>query len=427
MEDTNVERHRGWLICTVISLLCLRLFFAYHLRITHESVESHVDDERYYVRIASNLVEHHEFKEGNLVAFRPPLYPAFVAMMMAPSGNSFWLLQFAQNVLFLLAVLLTCWTVHAVFGRLAALLCCLLLLIEPAWLTAPQFVLSETLFIFLLACVLFVTLRLIRGGGPAVAAGLGVLIGLSALTRELGVYMGLGLLAFLVVRRIIPLKFVLVSVLAIFATILPWTARNYARLGTFVLITTNGPQNLYQGNNPEATGTLNWVIAPGKLPLWNRPGTEADIYRANGSAAVSYMLSHPLRTISLWPVKFWYLWRPMSLGSLQLNLDTAYRLIRYLFWIPFAIAAVYGMATHAGSWLCAAVAVWTCIGTAIHLLTYGAPNYHLPYEFFFAVPVTLVIVHLYRRAPHGDPSNSRIGIKRRDAQHDFEELPDAPA
>ena len=41
---------------------------------------------------------------------------------------------------------------------------------------------------------------------------------------------------------------------AIAATIAPWSIRNNAVFGEFVLLSTNGGPNLWMGNNPDSTG-----------------------------------------------------------------------------------------------------------------------------------------------------------------------------
>src|SRR4051812_27405444 len=60
-------------------------------------------DEKYYFQIAHALVERAEFVEGNLLAYRPPLYPALLAAHLTLFGRATLALSLLQNVALLAA------------------------------------------------------------------------------------------------------------------------------------------------------------------------------------------------------------------------------------------------------------------------------------------------------------------------------------
>jgi hypothetical protein len=76
----------------------------------------------------------------------------------------------------------------------------------------------------------------------------------------------------------------------ILAVTLPWTIRNRAVLGVTGFVSTNGPINLFIGNNPYATGGFDLEGAERILV-----GTNVD----PGKYAMQYMLRHPGRTLHL--------------------------------------------------------------------------------------------------------------------------------
>jgi 4-amino-4-deoxy-L-arabinose transferase-like glycosyltransferase len=382
----------------LLVLLSIRTLFALGFQLTPDAIQSRLGDERYYVAIANHLLEFHEYKEGNLVAYRPPLYPSFVAVMLAATNGKLWLLQLTQNVLYLASVLLLGAIVLRLLGKKAALICCILLLVTPVWLAIPQEALSETLFIFLVTLGLFFASLLVTSGHTSTFAVLaGVMFGLSALTREIGLYLALTLLACLVLKRAVSFKHAVIACICTFAAILPWTVRNYAKLGAFILVDTNGPINLYEGNNPSANGKMHWALPPDVKALWNQPGTEMTVYRAAKAEAVEYAKSHPVQTLALLPAKVWYLWGPIPVIDGRLNADTAYRVVRLLFWIPYLVLALYGFFIGYKRWIIVTIAIWTIVTSAIHLLTITQPLYRAPMEFFLAIPVTFAILSFGKR------------------------------
>src|SRR5262249_2013100 len=153
-------------------------------------------------------------------------------------GNDHRAIQISQNILFLLAVALFGAVSTRSFGRPVGLLCMLLLIFNPAWLIFPQQGYSETLFVFLLSLGLFLVLPLQSSGGWSRPFFAGLVFGLSALVREIGLYIGvlLAVLAFLWLwrdgARRAGARIALLTVAGIVLAVGPWTVRNYFVLGS---------------------------------------------------------------------------------------------------------------------------------------------------------------------------------------------------
>lgn len=386
-----LRQTRLWIVLAL--LLGVRLLFACRVVPTPALIQARGGDEPYYVEIAQHLLQVHEYKEGNLVAYRPPAYPAFVAAMLGTGRNHFWCLQLVQNLLFFGSVFLLCAVVSLVWGTRSSLYCGILLLINPVWLMIPQQVLSETLFVFLVALALFFGLRFVKTDKIAWGVLAGVTFGVSALTREIGLYLGIGAVLCLLLKRLTTPVRAMVLIASMFVAILPWTVRNYERLNALVLVDTNGPINLYQGNNPEANGKMRWALPADVLPLWNQPGSEMTVYHRAKTAAWSYVRANPVPTLQRLPAKAWFLWGPIAFADWSRSIDTAFRLFRFVFWIPFALLALYGLATTR-NWVTLTIAGWALITTLIHLLTIAQPLYRAPIEFFFAVPAAIALRQL---------------------------------
>lgn len=81
-----------------------------------------------------------------------------------------------------------------------------------------------------------------------------------------------------------------IVMIAMFAAIAPWTARNIAVHDQLVLISTNGGPVLWMGNNPASTG--DYMDYPESMHALS----EAERAKVLGDEAKAYMLSNPVRT-----------------------------------------------------------------------------------------------------------------------------------
>ncbi|HEU4754659.1 MAG TPA: glycosyltransferase family 39 protein, partial [Armatimonadota bacterium] len=305
-------------------------------------------EEQYYSTTAHSLAFRGTFTEHYLHAFRPPGYPAFLALHLRLFGEATRPVQVSQNLLFLLAAALFTLLARRLAGPRVALITAALLLLNPLWLVLPQEAYSETLFITLAAGALLAAAPLLDRQAPRRSdAGwallVGLLFGLGALVREIGALMALVVLGVVLLqfrkqgdaRRAARVSAAVL--LGLLVTIGPWTLRNYRLFHRLVPVTTNGAVNLYLGNNPQATGGYVWILPPEVAATWNRapdPHGERELAAARrcGAAALAYMAAHPLRTVELSFTKLARLWSAGPLRPLSPSAAAAMRLYRWLFW-----------------------------------------------------------------------------------------------
>lgn len=107
--------------------------------------------------------------------------------------------------------------------------------------------------------------------------------------------------------------FLFIAILVAAAVVLPWTIRNYLVFQNFIPVRTMFGINLWQGNNPEATGT---DMLPNGRPMYDRlppeyadskiPEPERDAIMLQ--LAKEYIVSHPGTAFSLFLKKCYYFW-----------------------------------------------------------------------------------------------------------------------
>ena len=190
------------------------------------------------------------------VVFYPPLYPYLIAATHHATG-SLTAMKVLQALIGALLVPVVASLGRLSFGPGASVIAAALVAVSPvsAWYAAHFW--SEPLFVLLLWLGLE---RVLAGDATdrlAPTALGGLALGLAALTREPALYF-LPLLAAWVAagrkQRSLLQAGVLLAAAAL--TVAPWTARNYARYGALIPVSTMGGRALWEGNTDRTRGEV---------------------------------------------------------------------------------------------------------------------------------------------------------------------------
>ncbi|MBC8077839.1 MAG: glycosyltransferase family 39 protein, partial [Chloroflexales bacterium] len=224
-------------------------------------------DEREYLDQALALLQQHRYVELRLM--RPPLYGFFLAGSILLVDSLVQNLRLVQACLSA-ATVLPVWLLarelfppEAGYRRRVPLVAALLCALSYTLAANAAELLSETVFLFGLATLLWLLVGAARRSSWPWALSAGLVLGLLCLTRSVALpLLPLGVLWLLVKAKGQRLKakdssksaLLLVSLytLAFGLLVLPWTARNYATYGGLILIDTTGAENLWLDNNPAA-------------------------------------------------------------------------------------------------------------------------------------------------------------------------------
>ncbi len=218
-------------------------------------------DEGYYVYAARSLVD----GAGYPGSVRPPGWPAFMAAVMLVFGKGLTAVRVAQIGVSLVMIALVFDLVVRRFGTAAALVSALLCALHPELVHYTHFLWAETLATTLLVAILWTLDRFDGDRRARWLVGAGVLLGAAVLTREMLLYFAPVVLVWLWWRegfRIGPtVHGAALVVVPLLLVVLPWTARNYALHGSFVLVSTTRWLPIAQGNLLPAHGSnlqLGW-------------------------------------------------------------------------------------------------------------------------------------------------------------------------
>jgi hypothetical protein len=211
-----------------------------------------------YHRLAAHLAAGRGFTLGPEQAlypttFRPPLMPALVAPLYALFGPRYVVSLLLQIVLSALAVPAAARLARETLGARAALLAAPLVALWPALIFFATNLGTETLALLLTLVALLLAVRTFAAGGAARALGTGIALGLAALARPTALPLAMLLVPWLLLcapRAFAPrARDAALLLLGLGLCVLPWSARNHAVTGRWVLVTSGGGNALWDSNN----------------------------------------------------------------------------------------------------------------------------------------------------------------------------------
>jgi len=202
-----------------------------------------------YDEIALNVIQGNGYRVHStepLNTVRPPLYTLFLMMIFTVFGQARWIIVLVQALLQVMTCFLLYRLTERMTGSIAtAKAAAILLAVYPQSMLYGSMYLTESLFTLLLVATALVYLNLVSENDSKRSLVLGVVLGLSALTRPVSMLLMLPLILLYIVKtRSVNVKSrFLNSVLVILAfvvTIVPWTVRNYQCTGKIIPISSRG-------------------------------------------------------------------------------------------------------------------------------------------------------------------------------------------
>lgn len=348
-------RLRGWLPLGIILVVALvvRLAYVYKMR----GVPAYGDWSLYDQFARGLLAGRYPEELEHFWSMLPPGYPLFLAGLYALFGIScFDIVRIAQALLSAGTVWVLFLLGRRLYDRRVGLLAAAVFALYPYAVFYPATIMSESLYLFLVALNLHALLWLRERPTQARAWATGLIAGAAVLTRPQHLlFVGLAALWLLVYpRRAAQARRPLLAV-GIFLTgcglaVLPWTARNVAHYGEFLLVSDNGPDVFWWGNNPIAArmyatrdvAEFNRLNAEmwgpeGERVLRRRGRTLAEKKADLFAEVKSYVRQHPGEWLRLEAHKLIVFWRPW-LGGANTRRDSLASLASYGPLLVFGLA-----------------------------------------------------------------------------------------
>jgi len=247
-------------------------------------------DSRKFLEIAAKQLEGNfwlqpEAFDGNYWSVG---YPTFISLMQRLMGTSMDNLQVLHIALGLLLIVLT-WMLAAPLGAKMQVAATAVVAFNPSFWAMSALAGYEVLLGVLIALAALLTTRAwARKSSPSTALlyiSSGFFLGLAILVQSKALIVSL---VFIVFWVWLSLRRSALGITGMLIALFPWSLRNWVVLGTANPFNTNGPINVWIGNNPEqVTGGF---MDPPPLP----PGTNGFL-----DAATQFVLDQPEKSAAL--------------------------------------------------------------------------------------------------------------------------------
>ena len=193
-------------------------------------------DSHTYDAIAMNLVSGSGYTDEGVqpTMTREPLYPFFLAFIYSIAGHNYAAVKFIQMILFLITTVLAYKIAKMIFDENTARYAMIFTAFFPTLLNYPSYILSETVFTFLVALFVFSCVGFYLENKLFYCILSGLSLGLLILCK-------CAMLPFIVVLILWGIFFckdmpkAILMVLISLAVIFPWSYRNYVKFDTFAL------------------------------------------------------------------------------------------------------------------------------------------------------------------------------------------------
>jgi 4-amino-4-deoxy-L-arabinose transferase-like glycosyltransferase len=226
----------------------VKAIFGFAVVTDSERIISDPDSIGYY-RLAENLWHHGVFSRSEQPPFAAdsvltPVYPFFVAVLLALAGGKLWIIPVAQGIINSLSAVLVFKAGEKLFNTRAGFIAGLCFALDPSALVRTFSLLTESLFTFLFLTAIFFLIQYANKPSAKSLITSAALLGVATLCRPVGLYFFVPAAALLFVASSGAFKIrarnaaIYVTVFAL--TLSPWLIRNKLIFGVAQLTSIQG-------------------------------------------------------------------------------------------------------------------------------------------------------------------------------------------
>jgi 4-amino-4-deoxy-L-arabinose transferase-like glycosyltransferase len=406
-QADSTPRQTSRLILLLVGALLMRAGWGLSRPVDDRAINL-LPDQREYLELGRNLLRSHELKfhdqrfDADVHAYRVPGYPALIAAC----GGNVRVVRLVQAVLDTSSVLAAYLLARRWLSRRASLLATALVAINPFLIYFSGLILSETLFVMLLAWTLVLLMHrqlLVQVLGLMIAAA-SVLVRPSAIALPTILAAACPLMSR---RSGVTILLSIGGAILTLLTLLPWAMRNQAVLSERVWTTTNSGITAYDGFNPAADGSSNQNFVRSMPQL--KSMSEVDRSHYLSSQAQQYAAGNPFRVIQLAVIKIARTFSPIPLSA-EFGRQKLYVAGAALYSLPFDLLVLAGLLrgsiSRRGKFFLMIPALYFAV---VHAMSVGSLRYRMPAEVPMAVIAASVIAmglsreHNALSAPPGAP------------------------
>lgn len=245
IDNTGSVFRNKWLLFILFIGLGIKICFFVSLKPwQEETIHSYIlytgSDAYDYDQLAKKLIDGHHYE--NTFLFRPPGYPAFLALNYKLFSYKIYAVLIVQIVLSILSAIILFKIIYNLNYIRAAYWGTLLFLLDPFQSVYNMALMTETLFVFLFLSALYFLFKGIKDEKFALIIVAGILTGLAALVRPIIIFFPIVLLCLLLtnVLKARQKKDMIIYSLTYLLTLSPFAIYNYSAHGEFQISSLKG-------------------------------------------------------------------------------------------------------------------------------------------------------------------------------------------
>ena len=290
---------RNFLIFIFVLALSLRLFHVYYVV---DSVP--FSDSLEYHNYAIGMLEEHRFGDEYTSTYRGPVFSFLLSIIYFLYGKSYHVARIFQAIISSFTCIIIYLLAKHIFSKATAYVAALISATFALYIFYSGFLLSETLFLFLSVFLALVLYETLEEPSNKTLIFSGLLLGITALTRTEILFTFIFIIPIFWIKSQFSLKttgkqLALVMAFA-FLIILPWTLRNYLVSDHFVLISSQGGENFWMGNNPKTIG----MHIPVPEDILEKYGSQIELDKSLSKKAINFIVHNPKKWLELLKDKF---------------------------------------------------------------------------------------------------------------------------
>lgn len=385
----HIKQDHLMLIIFLLALI-IRLFYVI------ASKDIPVSDAAGYDRLGLSLSKGEGYinTDGTPCVYFPPFYPFFLSLIYKLFDHSYLAVRVIQSII----GGLTCVFIYLIAKKICTikvgLFSALISIVYPPFIKSAELLITESFITFIMVLIVFYLLEIQEGAGLKKCAILGLLLGISLLTKPMMLLFPFFIIPVFIYSNRMRLSKMLgkYSIVLLFfgLVISPWVIRNYAIHHKFLLVSTHGGITLYSSYCPPngifgMNATIDDPVVMGASKI-SSPTLASDFLIKK---TISFILSNPGKVFRLEFKKILYLWAPFDweiVGGRWFNFI-------YVIALPFfAVGFLFAVRRLRIFYPILVPIVYFQIMT---LIFYGSPRFRLlmePYLFILAIVGAMVTV-----------------------------------
>lgn len=331
-------------------------------------------------------------------AVKPPLYSIFLAGIYRIFGHNYLYVRIIQSIIGAFTCLVIYLLARDSLGRIVGILSATLSIFYPVFIKSSVHLLTECLIILIISLIGLYILKLSQSNKLKDAVLLGLLMGISLLTRSamlffIPVILLLIVFDWILVRRQIKYPILIAVMVTSVLIISPWLIRNYIIYRAFIPGGTQAGEVLYTSYNPPKGYLYGFTANDKVMSFANTIDNEVEKSRFLFKQALISIKGKIKELPRLELLKILFFWSPFDWEILLGASGKGIYNFFYTFYLPFSILGMVMLRKNFKNYI--ALFIPVIFFQLLAVVFFGSPRYRMAIEPFLIIFAATGIYYIY--------------------------------